>query len=207
MFDVDEMEHFYHDEYFDSPKTRMAWFLYCYKFLTCVNGDWLKSVNPSKARNQINMFRYVTVSDEAFVRWVLEVKMSKLLHEKMHGFPVASSGRKKPNGMHDSRQFSHRYAEIHSEVKKGRSNSGSHQWNNLFWSIYRIVKKQLFIDPSSIACESVNGTIKIHTPDEDEYEPEKQEVNTTILFNEEDEATSEDEAKSKYLDDLKTVVV
>jgi hypothetical protein len=32
-------------------------------------------------------------------------------------------------------------------------------------------------------------------------------MNTTNLFNEEAEATSEDEAKSKYLDDLKTVVV
>lgn len=74
MFDFDEIEHFYCDDYFESPPTRLAWFLYCYKFLTCVNGDWLRAINPAKARNQINLHRYITVSDEAFVRWVLEVK-------------------------------------------------------------------------------------------------------------------------------------
>ena len=200
MFDFNEIEHFYRDEYFDSGDTRKAWYLYCYKFLTCVNGDWLKSVNPSNARNQVHMFRYVTVSDEAFVRWVLEVKKVKLFDEKLHGWPVASGG-KKPNGMHDSRQFSLRYAEIHSEVKKRRSDNNSHQWNNLFWSIYRLVQPKFFVDPTSLTSESLSGTMKVHIPDEDDYEPENQRVDTIIIFNQ------EDEDKSKYLDDLKFTVV
>ena len=76
--------------------------------------------------------------------------------------------------MHDSRQFSHLYAEIHSEVKKRRSLSSSHQWNNLFCSIFMVVKPKVFVDPSSVTCESLNGIIKVNVPDEDGYEPKNQ---------------------------------
>jgi hypothetical protein len=204
MFDFDEIEHFYRDEYFDSQPTRLAWFLYCYKFLTCVNGEWLRAINPANARNQINVHRYITVSDEAFVRWVLQVKKNKLLEEKRQCWPIASTGgKKKPNGMHDSRQFSHIYAEIHSEVKKRRSLSSiSHQWNNLFWSIYIIVKPKFFVDPSSVTCESLNGIIKVDAPDEDEYEPENQKKDT-ICFG----INQDDKKNTNYLDDLKHAVV
>lgn len=204
MFDFDEIEHFYCDDYFESPPTRRAWFSYCYKFLTCVNGDWLRAINPAKARNQINLHRYITVSDEAFVRWVLDVKKNKLLEEKRQGWPSASAGgKKKPNGMHDSRQFSHLYAEIHSEVKKRRSHSSiSHKWNNLFWSIYMAIKPKLFVDPSSVACESLNGIIKVHAPDEDEYEPENSKEDTVIF-----DVKQHDEKNTVYLDDIKTFVV
>ena len=161
-------------------------------------------INPANARNQINVHRYITVSDEAFVRWVLQVKKNKLLEEKHQSWPIASAGgKKKPNGMHDSRQFSHIYAEIHSEVKKRRSLSSiSNQWNNLFWSIYMFVKPKFFVDPSSVACESLNGIIKVHAPDEDEYEPENQKVDT-VCFG----INQEDEKNSNYLDDIKFVVV
>ena len=204
MFDFDEIEHFYRDEYFDSQPTRQAWFIYCYKFLACVNGEWLRNINPANARNQINLHRHITVSDEAFVRWVIQVKKNKLLEEKRQGWTIASAGgKKKPNGMHDSRQFSHIYAEIHSEVKKRRSLSSiSHQWNNLFWSIYIVVKPKFFVDPSSVTCESLNGIIKVDAPEEDEYEPENQKEDT-ICFG----INQDDNKNTNYLDDLKYVVV
>jgi hypothetical protein len=202
MFDFDELEHFYNDEYFNSEATRYAWFRYCNMFLTCVNGDWLKAINPSNARNQVYMYRYITPSDEAFVRWVLEVKRSKLLDEKEQGWPVAASGgKKKPSGMHDSRQFSHKYAEIYSDVLKKRKSSSSNQWNHLYWSIFRLGKPDLFMDPSSVACQSMNGTIQVMQPDEDEYEPENQKIETIIIFNE------EDAEKSKYLEKIKSITV
>ena len=204
MFDFTEIDHFYHDEHFDSPKTRFVWFVYCYKFLSCVNSDWLKSVNPSNARNQVNMFRFITVSDEAFVRWVLEVKKNKLLEEKRLGDSATKSiGKKKPNGMHDSRQFSHLYAEIHSDVKKRRSNIDTNNWNNLFWSLFEAVKPKYFVDPSSLVCESINGIIKIPSPEEDENEPEiNQTVTATFKVD-----SVDDEDKSKYLEELKYVFV
>ena len=204
MFDFNEIDHFYRDEYFESQPTRLAWFIYCYKFLPCVNGEWLRAINPANARNQVNLLRYITVSDEAFVRWVLEVKKSKLLEEKRQGWPIASAvgNKRKPNGMHESRQFSHLYAEIHSEVKKRRSVSSSHQWNNLFWSIYMVVKPKFFVDPSSVTCESLNGIIKVHVPDEDEYEPENQKADTIII-----NINQDDTKNSNYLDDIKCVVV
>lgn len=175
MFDFAEIEHFYRDEYFNSPKTQMAWFLYCYKFLTCVNGNWLKSVNPSNARNQVDMFLYLTVSDEALVRWVLELKVNKLLDEKIHGCPVGSVGKKKPNGMHDSRNFFYRYEEILEEVERRKSKIDPNQWNNLFWSIYRKREPKLFGNPSSVIR-------KFPIPDEDEDEPENL-TKVTNIFN------------------------
>ena len=104
--------------------------------------------------------------------------------------------------MHDSRQFSHLYAEIHSEVKKRRALSSSHQWNNLFWSIYMVVKPKFFVDTSSVTCESLYGIIKVHVPDKDEYEPENQKVDTIIINIDQDDAKN-----SNYLDDIKSVVV
>ena len=169
MFNLDEMDHFYDDEYFHNIATRQAWYVYCYKFLTCVNGEWLKSVKATHARYQVNLFRYVTVSDEAYVRWVLEVKKPKLIKEQLKGWPSNSGGRK-PNGTHDSRQFFPRYAEIHYEVKKKRSYPNSHNWNNLFWSMYRIIHPKLFLDPLSLlALEQGQTNAKVARQDEDDY--------------------------------------
>lgn len=152
-----------------------------------MNGDWLKSCNPSNARNQVYMFRYITPSDEAFVRWVLEVKKPKLLEEKKQGWQIVPSGgkvKKKPNGVHDSRQFSQRYAEIHLEVNKKRESLNAAQWSDLFWSSFKLVKPLYFADPSSFPCESLNGTNTLLQPEEDFYEPQNMKRETVILFNE-----------------------
>ena len=182
MFETEEMNHFYDDKYFDNIATRQAWYVYCYKFLTCVNGEWLKSISPSNARNQVNLFRYVTVSDEAFVRWVLEVKRPKLLEEKKNGWPTSSGGRK-PSGSHHSRQFSHRYAEIHYEVKHKRARDNSQDWNNLFWSMYRIIHTKLFLDPSSLLAMELGQSNyhKVVQPDEDDYQPNCETKETSVF--------------------------
>lgn len=164
-----------------------------------MNGDWLKSCNPANARNQVYMYRYITVSDEAFVRWVLEVKKSKLLEEKKQGWQVVPSGgkvKKKPNGIHDSRQFSQRYAEIHFEVHNKRESLNADQWNDIFWTTFRLVKPLYFADPSSVTSESLNGTNTLVQPEEDFYEPQNMKRETVILFN---EVTTE---RKKHLEKL-----
>ena len=180
MFNFEEMSHFYDEKYFGNIDTRRAWYIFCYKFLSCVNGEWLKSINPTNARNQVNLFRYITVSDEAFVRWVLEVKMPKLLQEQKEGWPGTNGG-KKPNGMHDSRQYSQRYAEIHYQVKQFRSSKTAEEWNNLFWSIYRFIHPSYFTDPTSVVINS-HSLCKIQYPEEDEYDPESDKTAETKVF-------------------------
>jgi hypothetical protein len=64
------------------------------------------------------------------------------------------------------------------------------------------VKPKFFVDPSSVACESLNGIIKVHAPDEDEYEPENQKEDTIIF-----DVKQHDEKNTVYLDDIKTFVV
>lgn len=184
MLDFEEIEHFYDETYFDNNKTRITWYIFCFKFLTCVNGEWLRSLNGANARSQTNMFRFVTVSDEAFVRWVLEVKKPKLLLEQQNGWPNSTKGRKsKPNGIHDSRQFSGRYAIIHQQVKEHRNSKTFHNWNNLFWSMYRCIHPRLFADPSSVVCDVNQVVNKTLYPNEDEYDPDNEINVETKTFN------------------------
>ena len=98
--------------------------------------------------------------------------------------------------MHDSRQFSQRYAEIHVEVKSKRKLSNADKWNDVFWSTFRLVKPHYFVDPSSLTCESLNGTNTLDQPEEDFYEPQNMKRETVILFN---EVTTE---RKKYLEKL-----
>jgi hypothetical protein len=187
MFDCREMEYFYDEDHFNNNSTRQAWYIFCFKFVTCVNGDWLKSLNAANARNQVNMFRWVTVSDEAFVRWVLECKRLKLDDEEKNGWQNPPRGRK-PCGMHDSRQYSQRYAEIHSYVKTMRNKKTAPEWNNLFWSMYRLVHPKLFVDPSSVMCDSVQGFIKVQQPEEDEYDPQNDKETKLFGFEGDEES-------------------
>jgi hypothetical protein len=79
MFNIEESKHFYDK---NVPKhCRKAWYLFVYKFLICVNGDLLKSLTGPQVKEQKNIFNYVSVSDEAFTRWVLEIKFQKVQHE------------------------------------------------------------------------------------------------------------------------------
>ena len=51
-----------------------------------------------------------------------------------------------------------------------------------------VVKPIFFVDPSSVTCESLDGILKVHVPDEDEYEPENQKVDTIIININQDDA-------------------
>lgn len=41
----------------------------------------MKSITGKKAQHKINMFKVITISDEAFTRWVLEIKLQKVMAE------------------------------------------------------------------------------------------------------------------------------
>jgi hypothetical protein len=188
MFSFEEINNFYSSDSFSNNSTRQAWYVFCLKFLTCVNGEWLKCISGNQARNQVNMFRFITVSDEALVRWTLEIKEPKLIEEEKNGWPVNNGGRK-PNGIHASRQYSNRYAIIHQQVKELRSSKAAEEWNNLFWSMYRYIHPKLFEDSSSEK-SGINQIVgKTQHPDEDDYDPsnEKTAPETKIFtFNDEE---------------------
>ena len=57
-----------------------------------------------------------------------------------------NKGSKKPNGSHDSNKYSQRYAEIYYNVKKQREKGIHQKWNNMFWTLYRLVKIDFFLE-------------------------------------------------------------
>ena len=79
MFQIDDTKKFYSKEV--TKEIRLSWYIFAYKFLICVNSDWLKALSGNKAKLMVNMFKLVSVSDEAFTRWVLEVKYNRCLED------------------------------------------------------------------------------------------------------------------------------
>jgi hypothetical protein len=136
----------------DIPKkARRNWYIFGYKFLSCVNSEWLKCISGTKVKSSINMFRYITTSDEAFARWVLEVKREKIEEEPRQEENVEV---KKPfvkkKGVHDSNRFSSRYNEIYKIVKNGRTIENRIIYNNWFWTYFRSLNPVHFSDSPSI---------------------------------------------------------
>jgi hypothetical protein len=160
MFNLEDCNEFYNPEV---PKRyRKSWYIFVYKFLICVNGDLLKSLQGSQVKEQKNIFNYVSVSDEAFTRWVLEIRLQKVKFEMQH----EDSGKKafqKPSGPHASLMYSSRYSEIYSQVLEGRKIT-TNDWNDIFWSYFKIYNKELFQENSTISHDSMARAHQNATP-------------------------------------------
>lgn len=165
MFNIENASEFY------DPKVpithRQDWYLFVYKFLICVNGDLLKSIQGSHVREQKNIFQDVSVSDEAFTRWVIEIKYKKVKSEIENPEMVGKKNFKKPPGQHASIMFSSRYAVIHAEVLKGRITSRN-SWNDVFWNYYKAYHPEIFQEKSIITQTNMNREHLEENPAEDD---------------------------------------
>lgn len=165
MFNIENAAEFY------DPKVptnhRKAWYLFVYKFLVCVNGDLLKSIQGSKVREQKNIFQDVSVSDEAFTRWVIEIKYKKVMYEVENPDIVKQKNFKKPTGQHASLMFSSRYAVIYAEVLKGRKTTRN-DWNDVFWNYYKAFHPELFQERSIITHTNITRQHLDENPMEDD---------------------------------------
>lgn len=165
MFNIEKAAEFY------DPKVprdhRKAWYLFVYKFLVCVNGDLLKSVQGSKVKEQKNIFQDVSVSDEAFTRWVIEIKIKKVKYEIENPEMMKKRNFKKPPGQHASIMFSSRYAVIHAEVLQGRKTTRN-DWNDVFWNYYKAFHPELFQERSIITHANMTKEHFDETPLEDD---------------------------------------
>jgi hypothetical protein len=176
MFNIENAKEFYDPTV---PKNhRKDWYLFVYKFLICVNGDLLKSIQGSKVREQKNIFQYISVSDEAFTRWVIEVKYKKVKYEVENPDIVKMKNFKKPPGQHASSIYSSRYALIHAEVLKGRKKTRN-DWNDVFWNYYKVFHPELFQERSIITQTNIT---RQHL-DEIPLEDDDQLVQVTTITN------------------------
>ena len=81
MFSIDLMKHFYDPNYENDDEVINAWYLYVLKFLPLVNKKWRDACATDKLRNETSMFLFVTISDEALMRWFLHIWMQRLLNK------------------------------------------------------------------------------------------------------------------------------
>ena len=128
MFDLEQASRFYDPKV---PKdVRKAWYLFVFKFLICVNGDLLKSLQGAQAKEQKHKFSYASVLDEAFVQWVLKIKFrqvsSEAFNHKNEPKPF-----QKPKRQHDSFMYASRYYEIYNEVLECHKVTRN-DWNDIF---------------------------------------------------------------------------
>jgi hypothetical protein len=184
MFEPSLMNKFYTGEPCDDWAVAKAWFSFCCRFLICVNGKWLQAISKSNVLKYKNMYLFISISDEAFTRWCIEIKTQQLINEKNTGRPEkeVNKGSKKPNGSHDSNKYSQRYAEIYYNVKKQREKNEHHKWNNMFWTLYRLVKPDFFgIKPKADNNNKFqNGKYEIPGVDDEENNAKVEE---TTMYN------------------------
>ena len=178
MINPEDATHFYD---IDVPKQyRKPWYLFVFKFLICVNGDLLKSFQGSQVKEQKNIFSFVSVSDEAFTRWVIEVKLFKVIAE-VKNTNCNKPQFQKPKGQHDSLMFSARYCDIYKEVLQGRTVSRN-DWNDIFWLYFKLNHPILFRENSTITQDTLarSNQIPVITMDDDRM---VQQVAVTNIFN------------------------
>ena len=174
------------------PKdVRKAWFIFAYNFLPCVNGEWLKCLSPAKAKQRTNMFRFISVSDEAYTRWLLEIKYNKVLDD-INSTDTENKDKKfeKPKGAHDSCKFMHRYCAIYNEVDSGRTVETQTIYNNWFWTYYEKSYPAIFQDNSIITREMSTEAYIESRPD---FDKDKLELSLNIITKTYNDIDNEDE--------------
>jgi hypothetical protein len=178
MINPEDASHFYD---VDVPREyRKPWYLFVFKFLICVNGDLLKSFQGSQVKEQKNIFSFVSVSDEAFTRWVIEVKLFKTIAE-VNNTNFNKPHFQKPKGQHDSLMFSARYCDIYKEVLEVLTLS-RHDWNDIFWLYFKLNHPILFKENSTITQDTLarSNQISVITMDDDRM---VQQITLTNIFN------------------------
>jgi hypothetical protein len=188
LFSLEDAKHFYMNTEKLPKEVRRAWFLFAHRFLPCVNSDWLRSLSGTKVKSRVNMFQFISVSDEAFVRWVLEVKYKRIKEEIDNGYEIDSKF-VKPKGAHDSNRYLSRYNEIHAEVKAGRSKENQVIYNNWFWTYFKLHYKILFQDNSKISIEDIAASKHVALAGIDDIVPSS--AKTTTYEVDENELESE----------------
>ena len=106
MFDLGLMKYFYDPAYEKDESVINAWYIYVLKVLPTVSKGWKDATAPDKLTVETSIFKCITISDEAIMRWFLEIwipkltKSNKLASEKANeksDYTIKTSGERVPN--------------------------------------------------------------------------------------------------------------
>jgi hypothetical protein len=171
MFDLNLMDFFYNPKYENDENVINAWYSYVIKILPIVSKKWRDSITPDKLSNEKSMFSFITISDEALMRWLLVIWVSNLSKSDQQS-PNTNSDKenedstldskpinqddcsklstKKKRGPHDTNAKLNIYTKFFHEIKKARSDYNTAvRWNSIFWSEVR--KRNEFLLEGDIA--------------------------------------------------------
>ena len=187
MFDINLMEYFYNPEYEQNENVINAWYIYVFKILPLVSKKWKDAISPDKLTRETSMFSFITISDEALMRWFLKLWIPKLLCENKEvavndsgkEVAVSDSGKEinltelnatisKKRGPHDSNVKLNIYTALFHEIAIARKNySTAVRWNLLFWDEVKKRTDMLLDKPvdSTKGKKSLTNSMELPLPD------------------------------------------
>lgn len=134
MFDVNLMDFFYNPEYENNEEVINAWYIYVLKFLPLVNKKWRESTTPDNFVIAVSMFHFITISDEALMRWFIKIWMTKILKNKEEEDEQNEMNKTTKRGPHDTNVNAKIYTTLHHEITIARRNyTAAVRWNKIFW--------------------------------------------------------------------------
>jgi hypothetical protein len=163
MFDLELMNFFYNPDYETDSNVVNAWYIYVLKFLPLVNKKWREATAPDKLTNASSMFLFISISDEALIRWFLHIWVPILVKKKEQREEEKTMNKKKQasqeeineteneialekktqsplkkarkQGPHDTNVKASIYSSVHHAITNARRNyDAAVRWNQIFWS-------------------------------------------------------------------------
>lgn len=149
MFDLGLMNFFYDPAYEKDENVINAWYLYVLKILPIVSKGWKDATAPDKLTVETSIFKCITISDEAIMRWFLEIWIPILTNkanekpenstksepENNNEKPDNSIKTPKKRGPHDTNVKLDSYTTLFHEIASARKKySTAVRWNQIFWN-------------------------------------------------------------------------
>lgn len=171
LFDLSLISKFRDPEYENDEEVKYAWFVYCYEIMRCVSLNWKKHTSAHTIKNRPKLDRVITLSDEAFGRFVLNVKVPEYFTSKETGIPA-----KKKKGPQDTKVKMQCYSIIYAEVKKSRQDKKiMKKWNSIFWEQVDIhCQKELnkICVQNNLRLDSIVTSERVELPTRDDIDEE-----------------------------------
>jgi hypothetical protein len=108
-----------------------GWYNYCFYFLTKVNKEWRDYIAPERLQQKNCIFEVITSSDEAIVRWFLQLWLPILKKELVDD--PNQLRKNKGEGPQDIKHNIDKYTNLYKEISTSRTKENKIKWNTLFW--------------------------------------------------------------------------
>ena len=127
------MKNFYNEEFKDTVEVRTAWYYFCYHFLPLCSKELKDNLQDDLLKKKEIIFKSVSTSDEALVRFFIILWMPKLKEESENFWQkrAYTTGDQELKGRIDEYSLIYQtinQSKMHNEGKLAAS------WNDVFWS-------------------------------------------------------------------------